>query len=76
MYLTATSFANHPPAWLPLRDYSGVMHPSSFPFALALHVGSWIAQFIGHGVFEKRAPALMTSLTQGRYKPPIAGSVK
>ena len=25
---------------------------------------SWIAQFIGHGVFEKRAPALLTNLPQ------------
>lgn len=24
-----------------------------------VNVLSWIAQFIGHGVFEKRAPALM-----------------
>jgi len=23
---------------------------------------SWIAQFIGHGVFEKRAPALLDNL--------------
>ncbi len=25
---------------------------------------SWILQFVGHGVFEKRAPALLTSLFQ------------
>jgi uncharacterized membrane protein YGL010W len=35
------------------------------PFAIALNVASWIAQFIGHGVFEKRAPALFNNLTQG-----------
>ena len=28
---------------------------------------SWIAQFIGHGVFEKRAPALLTNLPQGLH---------
>jgi len=28
-------------------------------------VGSWIAQFIGHGIFEGRAPALLDSLAQG-----------
>jgi len=32
--------------------------------ALGIHVVSWIAQFIGHGVFEGRAPALFTSLYQ------------
>lgn len=32
--------------------------------ALAAHVISWIAQFIGHGVYEKRKPALLDSLVQ------------
>lgn len=32
--------------------------------AVALHVGGWIAQFIGHGVFEKRAPALLDNFFQ------------
>merc|ERR1719222_1361259 len=30
---------------------------------LAFHVAAWIAQFIGHGVFEGRAPALLTLAT-------------
>jgi uncharacterized membrane protein YGL010W len=30
--------------------------------ALVLHLISWIAQFIGHGVAEKRAPALLDNL--------------
>jgi len=29
---------------------------------ITLHIISWIAQFIGHGVFEKRAPALLDNL--------------
>lgn len=66
MYLTATSFANSAPLSLPLRLYKGVAHPSAMPFAIALNVASWIAQFIGHGVFEGRAPALFTNLTQGK----------
>lgn len=65
MYLTATSFAASPPSWLPLLFYKGITHPSAMPFAIALNVASWIAQFIGHGVFEGRAPALFTNLTQG-----------
>ena len=33
-------------------------------FVLALWTGAWILQFIGHGVFEGRAPALLDSLDQ------------
>lgn len=29
---------------------------------LTVHIVCWIAQFVGHGVFEKRAPALMDNL--------------
>lgn len=32
--------------------------------ATAIHVVAWIAQFIGHGVFEGRAPALLDNLLQ------------
>jgi uncharacterized membrane protein YGL010W len=32
--------------------------------ALVIHVVAWILQFIGHGVFEGRAPALLDSLDQ------------
>lgn len=31
-------------------------------FGLYIFVAGWIAQFIGHGVFEQRAPALLTNL--------------
>lgn len=34
--------------------------PASAKIALGVHVASWIAQFIGHGVFERRAPSLFT----------------
>ena len=27
-----------------------------------VHVSAWIFQFIGHGVFENRSPALLTNL--------------
>ena len=30
-----------------------------------VHAISWIAQFVGHGVFEGRKPALMDNLLQG-----------
>lgn len=32
--------------------------------AIGLHVAGWIAQFIGHGVFERRAPALLDNFFQ------------
>jgi uncharacterized membrane protein YGL010W len=67
MYLTATAFANFAPLSLPLRYYRGDSSPSAMPFAIALNLASWIAQFIGHGVFEKRAPALFSNLTQGMW---------
>jgi uncharacterized membrane protein YGL010W len=34
-------------------------------YALYLHILSWIMQFAGHGLFERRAPALLDSLVQG-----------
>lgn len=34
---------------------------------VAIHVVAWLMQFIGHGVFEKRAPALMENLVQGLH---------
>ncbi|KAI9722609.1 MAG: hypothetical protein M1812_001540 [Candelaria pacifica] len=33
-------------------------------WAMGLHIGSWLAQFIGHGMFEGRAPALLDNLVQ------------
>jgi len=45
--LTATAFAQH---------------SSYTPVIIAIHVLCWIAQFIGHGLAEKRAPALLDNL--------------
>merc|ERR1712226_992364 len=39
--------------------------------ALAIHVVCWILQFIGHGVFEGRAPALMDSWDQAFLTAPL-----
>lgn len=36
--------------------------PHGVTTAAFIHVGSWIAQFIGHGVYEGRAPALLDNL--------------
>ena len=39
---------------------------ATFSHLLAVHIFGWIAQFIGHGVFEGRKPALMDNLLQGK----------
>jgi len=38
---------------------------------LAFHVTMWVVQFIGHGVFEGRAPALLDSLDQALVTAPL-----
>lgn len=37
---------------------------SPVKFAILVHVVGWVAQFVGHGVFEGRAPALLDNLFQ------------
>ena len=37
----------------------------------ALFIASWIAQFVGHGVFEGRAPALLDNLVQALFLAPL-----
>ena len=40
-------------------------------WALVLHVTCWLAQFVGHGVFEGRAPALLDNLVQAVFLAPF-----
>ncbi|KAF9433803.1 hypothetical protein BGZ76_008954 [Entomortierella beljakovae] len=39
-------------------------NPDAINIAIGVHAFAWIAQFIGHGVFEKRAPKLFDNLLQ------------
>jgi uncharacterized membrane protein YGL010W len=39
--------------------------------ALLLNVTGWAAQFVGHGVFEKRRPALLDNLIQAFATAPL-----
>lgn len=39
--------------------------------ALGVHVFSWLAQFVGHGIFEGRAPALLDNLVQALFLAPF-----
>ncbi|KAJ5511129.1 hypothetical protein N7453_003232 [Penicillium expansum] len=40
-------------------------------WAGGIHIVSWLAQFVGHGVFEKRAPALLDNLVQALLLAPL-----
>jgi len=40
-------------------------------WAIGAHVVCWIAQFVGHGVFEGRAPALLDNLFQAIFLAPL-----
>jgi uncharacterized membrane protein YGL010W len=39
--------------------------------AIAVHVVSWLLQFVGHGVFEGRAPAIFDNLVQAIFLAPL-----
>lgn len=39
--------------------------------AIGIHIVSWLAQFVGHGVFEGRAPALLDNLVQAIFLAPF-----
>ena len=58
MLLAGTAFANHL-----TKTYGATANY----VALGLHTSSWIAQFIGHGAFEGRAPALLNNLVQALF---------
>jgi uncharacterized membrane protein YGL010W len=45
--------------------------PDANMLAVQIHVAAWIAQFIGHGVFEGRAPALIDSFGQALGLAPL-----
>lgn len=40
-------------------------------WSLGVQVVAWIAQFVGHGVFEGRAPALLDNLVQAFFLAPF-----
>lgn len=39
--------------------------------ALTVHIVCWLLQFVGHGAFEGRAPALLDNLTQAVFLAPL-----
>ncbi|KAK5117697.1 hypothetical protein LTR62_005120 [Meristemomyces frigidus] len=62
LLLGGTAYANH------LTSAYGM---KANYIALGIHLTSWIAQFVGHGVFEGRAPALLDNLVQALFLAPF-----
>ena len=62
LMLAGTAYANH------LTSTYGL---AANYWALGLHVTSWVAQFVGHGIFEGRAPALLDNLVQAFFLAPF-----
>lgn len=60
--LAGTAYSNH------LTSDHGM---TPIYWAAGVHIFSWIAQFIGHGKFEGRAPALMDNLVQAIFLAPL-----
>ena len=44
-----------------MDEDKNILGGNAFKMWLIIHIFSWVAQFIGHGLFEKRAPALITN---------------
>ncbi len=59
LYLSSTAFVG----LVPLN--------TSLPILLFVHIVSWVIQFLGHGLWEKRKPALMESLWQAFLMAPL-----
>jgi uncharacterized membrane protein YGL010W len=62
LLIGGTAFANH------LTSTYGA---TANYWAAAINVVCWIAQFVGHGKFEGRAPALLDNLVQAIFLAPF-----
>lgn len=62
LLLAGTAYSNH------LTDTYGA---TANYWALGIFAFSWIAQFVGHGAFEGRAPALLDNLVQALFLAPF-----
>lgn len=62
LLLGGTAYANH---------LTSTYGSKANYIALGIHIFSWIAQFVGHGVFEGRAPALLDNLVQALFLAPF-----
>lgn len=62
LLIGGTAYANH------LTSTYGM---TANYIAIGVHVFAWLAQFVGHGVFEGRAPALLDNLVQALFLAPF-----
>lgn len=62
LLLSGTALANH------LTSTYGM---TANYVAIGVHIVSWLVQFVGHGVFEGRAPALLDNLVQAIFLAPF-----
>jgi len=60
--IAGTAFVNH------LSSTYGTVANN---WAIGIQIVTWVAQFIGHGVFEGRAPALLDNLVQALFLAPL-----
>lgn len=54
--------------------HAATAHFGAYPAATAaalLETAAWVAQFVGHGVYEGRAPALLDNLVQAFFLAPL-----
>ncbi|CAH0019479.1 hypothetical protein V2G26_000771 [Clonostachys chloroleuca] len=53
-------------------NYMRLANPdTTLKYAVAIHVTCWIFQFVGHGAFEGRAPALLDNIVQALFLAPM-----
>ena len=57
--------------WLGASHWYALQGSQAVTYAFGLHVVSWAFQFIGHGVFEGRKPALLDNLFQSLFLAPL-----
>lgn len=62
LLVASTAYANH---------LTSTYGSTANYWAFGVHVASWIAQFIGHGIYEGRAPALLDNLVQAVFLAPL-----
>ena len=62
LLLAATAYANY---------LTSTYGKTANYWALGVHITSWLAQFVGHGVFEGRARALLDNLVQALFLAPF-----
>lgn len=60
--LASAAFGNH----LRIEDSTTTNQVS-----IAIHIAAWLLQFVGHGKFEGRAPALLDNLFQAIFLAPL-----